>query len=125
MKRVTVFRGANNMVPIAVPIASQIVHAAGIGYAINYNKKDEVVYAVVGDGGTSEGDFAEGLNFAAVWNAPVVYIVQNNQFAISVPFKKQTRSINIAVKGIAFGVDSIKVDGNDIFAMTKAVSGGS
>lgn len=117
----TVFRGANNMVPISVPIASQIVHAAGIGYAINYNKKDEVVYAVVGDGGTSEGDFAEGLNFAAVWNAPVVYIVQNNQFAISVPFKKQTRSINIAVKGIAFGVDSIKVDGNDLFAMTKAV----
>ena len=109
----TVFRGANNMVPISVPIASQIVHAAGIGYAINYNKKDEVVYAVVGDGGTSEGDFAEGLNFAAVWNAPVVYIVQNNQFAISVPFKKQTRSINIAVKGIAFGVDSIKVDGNE------------
>ncbi|MDO9510781.1 MAG: pyruvate dehydrogenase (acetyl-transferring) E1 component subunit alpha [Bacteroidales bacterium] len=117
----TVFKDAKNITPIAVPIASQLLHAVGIGYAIKYRKLDSVVYAIVGDGGTSTGDFHEALNFAAVWDAPVVFIVQNNQFAISVPFKKQTRSINIAVKGIAYGMECIKVDGNDLFAMVKAL----
>lgn len=117
----TVFEKAKNITPISVPIGSQLIHAAGIGYAINYKKEDSVVYAIVGDGGTSTGDFHEALNFAAVWNAPVVFIVQNNQFAISVPFKKQTRSINIAVKGVAYGMACIKVDGNDLFAMTRAL----
>lgn len=117
----TVFKNAKNITPIAVPIASQLLHAAGIGYAIKQKKEDSVVYAIVGDGGTSTGDFHEALNFAAVWDAPVVFIVQNNQFAISVPFKKQTRSLNIAVKGIAYGMECMKVDGNDLFAMTKAL----
>lgn len=117
----TVFKNAKNITPISVPIGSQLIHAAGIGYAINYKKEDSVVYAIVGDGGTSTGDFHEALNFATVWNAPVVFLVQNNQFAISVPFKKQTRSINIAVKGIAYGMACIKVDGNDLFAMTRAL----
>jgi pyruvate dehydrogenase E1 component alpha subunit len=117
----TVFKNAQNIAPISVPIASQIITAAGIGYAAKYKNEDSVVYAVVGDGGTSHGDFAEGVNFAAVWKAPVVFIVQNNQFAISVPFKKQTRSLNIAVKSVAYGIPGIKVDGNDIFAMTRAL----
>ena len=117
----TVFRNAKNISPIAVPIGSQLIHAAGIGYAINYKKEDSVVYAIIGDGGTSTGDFAEALNFASVWNAPVVFVVQNNQFAISVPFKMQTRSVNIAVKSYAFGMPGIKVDGNDVFAMTRAL----
>ncbi|MBP7497080.1 MAG: pyruvate dehydrogenase (acetyl-transferring) E1 component subunit alpha [Bacteroidales bacterium] len=115
----TAFRNANHIVPISVPIASQFTHAAGIGYEINYNKKDEVVYAFVGDGGTSEGDFHEALNFAAVWKAPVVFVVQNNQFAISVPFSKQTASKNIAIKALAYGMPGIKVDGNDIFALYR------
>jgi pyruvate dehydrogenase E1 component alpha subunit len=115
------FSDAPNFLPSAVPIASQLPHAAGIGYAIKYQKKDSVVFAFVGDGGTSQGDFHEALNFAAVWQAPVVFIIQNNQFAISVPVKKQTASVNLAVKSVAYGIPGIKVDGNDYFAVYRAI----
>ena len=114
------YKNANHMLPIAVPIATQLLHAAGIGYAINYLKKDEVVFAFVGDGGTSEGDFSEALNFAAVWKAPVIFTVQNNQYAISVPVRNQTKSVNLAIKSYAYGIPGIKVDGNDLFAMYAA-----
>ena len=116
----TKFAGANHMLPSSVPIASQLVHAAGIGYAIKYQKKDEVAMAFVGDGGTSEGDFHEALNFAGVWKVPVIFVVQNNQYAISVPVKMQTASVNIAIKSKAYGIKGIKVDGNDLFAMLAA-----
>jgi len=117
------FEKANRVLPISVPISSQLPHAAGLGYAINYNKeKDTAVFAYVGDGGTSEGDFHEALNFAAVWNAPVIFIIQNNQFAISVPLKMQTKSINLAIKGLAYNIPSLMVDGNDFFAMHEALS---
>ncbi|PLX09976.1 MAG: hypothetical protein C0594_05575 [Marinilabiliales bacterium] len=99
-----------------------MLHASGIGYALNYKKEDGIVYAFVGDGGTSEGDFHEALNFAAVWNAPVIFIVQNNQFAISVPYNMQTRSQSIAVKSVAYGMEGIQVDGNDFFAMYTALN---
>jgi len=115
------FSDAPNILPHAVPIASQLLHAVGVGHAINYKKEDSVVFAFVGDGGTSQGDFHEALNFAGVWKTPVLFIVQNNQFAISVPVRNQTNSINLAIKGIAYGVPSIKVDGNDFFAMYYAV----
>lgn len=115
------FRQAKHLLPFSVPISSQLLHAVGIGYAINQQKKDEVVFAFVGDGGTSEGDFSEALNFAAVWNVPVVFIIQNNQYAISVPVSKQTKSVNLAVKAVAFGLPGIKVDGNDFFAMYSAL----
>lgn len=114
------FSEANHVLPICVPIGSQYLHATGIGYSIKYNQKDEVVYPFIGDGGTSEGDFSEALNFAAVWQVPVVFTIQNNQYAISVPVGRQTRSVNLAVKSMAFGMPGIKVDGNDFFAMYKA-----
>jgi pyruvate dehydrogenase E1 component alpha subunit len=114
------FVNANHVLPFSVPIASQLLHAAGIGYEIKYNKKDEIVFTFCGDGGTSEGDFHEALNFAGVWKVPVVFVVQNNQYAISVPVKKQTASINMAVKSKAYGIEGLKVDGNDIFAMIAA-----
>jgi pyruvate dehydrogenase E1 component alpha subunit len=117
----TVFRNAKNILPIAVPIASQLLHAAGLGYAVKYKKEDKVVYGVIGDGGTSHGDFHEALNFASVWKVPVVYIIQNNQYAISVPLKKQTNSINLAVKAKAYGMPGLYVDGNDVFAMHAAL----
>lgn len=116
------FVNARRMLPVSVPIASQLVHAAGIGYAMNYTGEEAAVFAYVGDGGTSEGDFHEALNFAAVWDAPVVFVVQNNQFAISVPLKMQTRSLNLAVKGLAYNVASVVVDGNDFFAMHEVLS---
>lgn len=114
------FTEANNVLPFSVPIASQLLHATGIGYAAKYQKKDEVVFTFCGDGGTSEGDFHEALNFAGVWKVPVIFVVQNNQYAISVPVRMQTASVNIAVKSKAYGINGIKVDGNDIFAMITA-----
>jgi len=115
------FLNVPKLLPISVPIASQLTHAAGIAYAVKMKNENDVVFAVVGDGGTSQGDFHEALNFAAVWKVPVVFIVQNNQFAISVPFSKQTASVNIAVKSLAYGMPGVKVDGNDFFAMFTAL----
>lgn len=106
--------------PIAVPIASQLNHATGIAMAARIQHKDEVVLGYVGDGGTSHGEFHEALNFAAVFEAPVVFLIQNNQFAISVPRKAQTKSQTLAQKAIAYGMPGIQVDGNDIFAVYGA-----
>lgn len=117
----SLLKNAKNMLPISVPIASQLTHAAGIAYEIKFHKKKDVVFAVVGDGGTSEGDFHEGLNFAGVWNVPVVFVVQNNQYGISTPFKIQTASDGIAIKAMAYGIEGIQVDGNDYFAMYQAL----
>lgn len=116
------FRNAPKLLPVSVPIASQLLHAVGIAYASRLKGLDEVTYTVVGDGGTSEGDFHEALNFAAVWKVPVVFIIQNNQFAISVPVSRQTASVNLAVKSVAYGMPGIKVDGNDYLAMVAALS---
>lgn len=115
------FKNAKNVLPISVPIASQYVHATGIGYSIKYKKEDSVVYAFVGDGGTSEGDFHEAVNFAGVWRVPVIFIIQNNQYGISTPVKVQTASESLAIKSIAYGVKGIRVDGNDFLAMYKAL----
>jgi pyruvate dehydrogenase E1 component alpha subunit len=116
------FVNAPHLLPLSVPIATQLLHASGLGFSLRHKGEKGVVFAFVGDGGTSEGDFHEALNFAAVWQAPVVFIIQNNQYAISVPVKQQTRSVNLAVKGIAYGIPSLKVDGNDFLAMHDAVS---
>ena len=116
------FSDAKNILPMAVPIASQLPHATGIGYALKYQGKNDVVFAFVGDGGTSTGEFHEALNVAAVWKVPVVFIVQNNQYAISVPFKKQTASEGIAIKSIAYGMPGVQVDGNDFFAMLTCLN---
>ena len=108
------------VLPVSVPIASQLQHATGIGMANNIKGEKNVVVAYVGDGGTSQGDFHEALNFAAVFKAPVVFIIQNNQYAISVPRKKQTASKTLAQKAIGYGMPGILVDGNDIFAVYSA-----
>ncbi|MDU5082491.1 pyruvate dehydrogenase (acetyl-transferring) E1 component subunit alpha [Tissierella carlieri] len=108
------------VLPVSVPIASQYQHAAGIGMANNIKGEKNVVVTYVGDGGTSHGDFHEALNFAAVFKAPVVFVIQNNQYAISVSRKQQTMSKTLAQKAIAYGMPGIVVDGNDIFAMYSA-----
>lgn len=108
------------ILPVSVPIASQFQHAVGLGMSINIKKEDDVVVAYVGDGGTSIGDFHEALNFASVFNAPTVFIIQNNQYAISVPRKTQTKTDTLAQKALAYNMPSILVDGNDVFAMYKA-----
>ena len=115
------FKNAKNTLPISVPISSQLLHAAGLGYAVKYNKEDKVVFGFVGDGGTSEGDFHEAVNFAGVWKVPVIFIIQNNQYGISTPTRMQTASESLAIKSVAYGVKGIQVDGNDFFAMYKAL----
>jgi len=106
--------------PITIPVATQLPHAVGLAYAIQYKGDDAVVMAYCGDGATSEGDFHEALNFAGVWHSPIVFVIQNNQWAISVPLKKQTHSRTIAQKALAYGFPGIQVDGNDVLAVYAA-----
>ncbi len=106
--------------PMAVPVASQVPHAVGLAWAAKYRHTDEVVMAFFGDGATSEGDFHEGLNFAAVYQVPVVFVCQNNQWAISVPLKRQTRTATLAQKAVAYGMPGVQVDGNDLLAVYVA-----
>ena len=106
--------------PITIPVATQLPHAVGLAYAAQYRGDDAVVMAYFGDGATSEGDFHEAANFAGVWHVPVVFLCQNNQWAISVPLKKQTHSRTIAQKALAYGFPGIQVDGNDLLAVYAA-----
>jgi len=109
-----------NNFPIAIPVGTQTVHAVGAGWAAKLRGTKQVSAVYFGDGATSKGDFHEGMNFAGVFGIPVVFICENNQFAISVPRKKQTHSETIAQKAIAYGFEGIQVDGMDIFAVYKA-----
>ena len=106
--------------PVTIPVATQLPHAVGLAYAAQYRGDDIVVMAYFGDGATSEGDFHEALNFAGVWHVPVVFVCQNNQWAISVPLKKQTHSRTLAQKALAYGIPGIQVDGNDVLAVYAA-----
>jgi pyruvate dehydrogenase E1 component alpha subunit len=108
--------------PMSVPVASQIIHAVGLGWAAKYRQTDEVVMTFFGDGATSEGDFHEGLNCAAVYQTPVIFVCQNNQWAISLPLAQQTHSKTLAQKALAYGMPGIQVDGNDILAVYAAAS---
>jgi len=113
---------SNRLMPFSVIVGAQIPMAVGMAYALRYQEqKDAAVIVVLGDGATSEGDFHEGMNFAGVWQAPVVFLCQNNQWAISVSRQQQTRSETIAQKAIAYGFPGIQVDGNDPLAVYSAV----
>lgn len=111
--------GINNM-PIAIPVASQALHAVGIAYGIKFRRQKQIAMTFFGDGATSEGDFHEAMNFAGVFQVPLIFVCQNNQWAISVPRSKQTRSETLAQKAIAYGIPSVQVDGNDILAVFAA-----
>lgn len=102
--------------PICVPIASQCLHAAGVAFAFKYRNEPRVAVVCIGDGGTSEGDFYEGLNAAGTWKLPVVFVINNNQWAISVPRDKQTATETLAQKAFAAGIMGVQVDGNDVIA---------
>ncbi|MFW5889390.1 MAG: pyruvate dehydrogenase (acetyl-transferring) E1 component subunit alpha [Bacillota bacterium] len=109
------------VLPVNVPIGSQINHAAGIAYASKLKENGEVTIAFIGDGGTSHGEFHEGMSFAATYDLPMIVIIQNNQYAISTPRKKVIKSKTLAQKAIAYGIPGIQVDGNDPLAMYLAV----
>ncbi|MFF3729994.1 pyruvate dehydrogenase (acetyl-transferring) E1 component subunit alpha [Streptomyces sp. NPDC002476] len=111
----------HRIAPLCTPLATQLPHAVGLAHAARLRGDDVVALAMVGDGGTSEGDFHEALNFAAVWRAPVVFFVQNNGFAISVPLAKQTAAPSLAHKAVGYGMPGRLVDGNDAVAVHQVL----
>jgi len=108
--------------PNCVPIATQSCHAVGIASAMKIKGEDGIVLTTCGDGATSKGDFLESLNLAGVWQLPVVFIINNNQWAISVPRSIQCGAPTLAQKGVGAGLHSIQVDGNDVVALHEVVS---
>jgi pyruvate dehydrogenase E1 component alpha subunit len=121
-----------NVMPVSIPVGTHPLHAVGTAWAAKIRKDKIVTIAYFGDGATSKGDFHEAMNLAGVFKTPTIFFCQNNQFAFSVPRKIQTASETIAQKAIAYGMDGIQVDGNDLFAVytitkeaaDKARSGG-
>ncbi|RKD95081.1 pyruvate dehydrogenase (acetyl-transferring) E1 component subunit alpha [Halopiger aswanensis] len=105
--------------PPAIPVGTQPLHAAGIGWGEALQDRDNVAVTYFGDGATSEGDVYEAFNFAGVYDAQTVFVCQNNRYAISTGIEKQTRAETFAQKAIAAGIDGIRVDGNDILAVYR------
>lgn len=114
------FSVARHDFPNCVPIATQVCHAAGAAYAFKLHKTPRVAVTLVGDGGTSKGDFYEAMNMAGVWQAPLVIVVNNNRWAISMPRERQTAAATLAQKAIAAGIEGRQVDGNDVVAVHDA-----
>ena len=110
-----------NLISGSSPIATQIPHAAGIAYAMKYRKEDAVVGCWFGDGATSEGDWHEGLNFSGIHRLPVVWVCENNLYAISVPLSKQMAVKEVSVRAEAYGFPGETVDGNDVLACYEAM----
>ncbi|HEY5974096.1 MAG TPA: pyruvate dehydrogenase (acetyl-transferring) E1 component subunit alpha [Geobacteraceae bacterium] len=109
-----------NVFPICVSVGTHLLHAVGVAMAARYRRDPVVAVAYFGDGATSKGDFHEAFNLAGVFKAPVVFICQNNQWAISVPLKGQTAAATLAQKAVAYGFEGVQVDGNDVFAVYRA-----
>ena len=111
----------HRVAPQCTPLATNTLHAVGLAHAAQLKGEDTVALVLLGDGATSEGDTHEALNFAAVWKAPVVFLVQNNGYAISVPLAKQTAAPSLAHKGIGYGIGGELIDGNDAAAVYTTV----
>jgi 2-oxoisovalerate dehydrogenase E1 component alpha subunit len=112
---------AHHDFPLSVPIATHVPHAIGVGYALKLKKEPRVVLASCGDGATSKGDWYEAISAARIWNLPIVFLVSNNGWAISMPSHRQTGAETFAQKGIAGGLHSEQVDGNDVIASTAVL----
>jgi 2-oxoisovalerate dehydrogenase E1 component alpha subunit len=108
--------------PQCTPLATQALHAVGLAFAAKLKGEKTAVIAFLGDGATSEGDAGVAMNFAAVYGAPVIFFIQNNQYAISVPLSKQTRSPTLAHRAVGYGVPGYRVDGNDVVAVRAMVA---
>ncbi|MAF47210.1 MAG: pyruvate dehydrogenase (acetyl-transferring) E1 component subunit alpha [Rhodospirillales bacterium] len=121
-ERGNVYSGPSHDFPPATPISTQTTHAVGAAYAFKLRDEKRAALATIGDGGTSRGDFYEALNFAGVWHAPVVFVIINNGWAISLPREKQSAAERLSDKGVAAGVPGRQVDGNDVIAVYTAVS---
>jgi pyruvate dehydrogenase E1 component alpha subunit len=115
------YAGPREDFPVAVPIASQAPHAVGVATAFKLRHEKRVALCALGDGATSKGDFYEAVNLAGVWNLPVVFLVINNHWAISLPVEKQTSAQTLAQKAIAGGFSGTQIDGNDVIAVRQVV----
>ncbi|BDG62281.1 pyruvate dehydrogenase (acetyl-transferring) E1 component subunit alpha [Caldinitratiruptor microaerophilus] len=107
--------------PISIPIATQLLHAAGAAWAGKIKGERWVAIGYAGDGGTSPGDFHEALNIASVFELPVVFFIQNNRYAISVPLARQMKSRTIAQRAVAYDIPGVRVDGQDVLAVYSVV----
>jgi 2-oxoisovalerate dehydrogenase E1 component alpha subunit len=121
-ERGSCFRQQAQDFPMSVPIASQCCHAVGVAYAMKYRAENRAVVTTCGDGATSKGDFYESINVAGAMELPVVFVVNNNRWAISVPLEKQTAARTIAQKAFAAGIEGVRVDGNDPIAIYQVMS---
>ncbi|MBO1269176.1 pyruvate dehydrogenase (acetyl-transferring) E1 component subunit alpha [Arthrobacter cavernae] len=126
VQAMTIFRGdwhsgydpkEHNVGIQCTPLTTQLLHAVGVAHAAKLRGEDTVVLAMCGDGATSEGDFHEALNFAAVFHLPVIFFVQNNKYAISVPLSHQSVAPSLAHKAVGYGMAGERVDGNDLVAL--------
>lgn len=106
--------------PVCITIASHCAHAVGVAYAFKLRAQPRVAVCMLGDGGTSKGEFYEAMNGAGLWRLPVVFVVTNNQYAISVPRRMQSAAATLAQKAIAAGIPGLQVDGNDLVAVHEA-----
>jgi 2-oxoisovalerate dehydrogenase E1 component alpha subunit len=116
------FTGPRRDFPISVPIGGHVPHAAGVALALKLRKQARVALCIIGDGATSKGDFYEALNFAGVWLLPLVVLINNNQWAISLPRSAQSAAETLAQKAIAAGIPGEQVDGNDVIAVHDRVA---
>ncbi|BCJ85468.1 pyruvate dehydrogenase (acetyl-transferring) E1 component subunit alpha [Effusibacillus dendaii] len=110
-----------NVLPVQIIIAGQVLHAVGAGLASKLRGESNIAVTYYGDGASSQGDVHEAMNFAAVYKAPVIFFCQNNHWAISVPVSKQMATPTIAQKAVAYGMEGIRVDGNDVLAVYSAM----
>jgi len=115
------FSGPRQDFPISVPVASQVPHAAGVALAFKLRHEPRASLCILGDGGTSKGDFYEAINTAGIWRLPLVVLIVNNQWAISVPRSAQSAAETLAQKAIAAGIPGEQVDGNDVIAVRDRV----
>jgi pyruvate dehydrogenase E1 component alpha subunit len=106
-----------NVLPPSITVGGHMIHAVGLAWAERLQGSDRIALTMFGDGATSEGDFHEAMNFAAVYDAGVVFFCQNNGWAISLPREQQTRAVHIADKAVGYGMPGVLVDGNDVFAV--------
>lgn len=120
-ERGSAFHGPTQDFPVSVPVGSHAPHAAGVALAFKLRREPRVAVCVIGDGATSKGDVAEALNIAGVWKLPVVFVVNNNRWAISVPVTRQTAAATLAQKAVAAGIAGEQVDGNDVVAVRDVV----
>jgi len=116
------FAGPRQDFPNSVPVGSHAPHAVGVALAFKLRRQPRVAVCIFGDGATSKGDVAEALNLAGVWRAPVVFVINNNQWAISIPVARQTAAETLAQKAVAAGIPGRQVDGNDVLAVHAAVA---